>query len=215
MMKFLVSILLCGLLISCAANTMHRNVEKTNAQADQKEVKQKAEQLKKKYEKLSSSPYTAKYEQEYFEAFPNSFALFNSLFGYTNGEQMGKEFKAGPLYNEAESYVSAFFNVHAIEKSKYYNRMIDISINGRWYADGVNYFKHGMEDKVKSDLNLLSELLSKHSDKEIKSFWYFYFDGPHPAKELQEELQKVNEINSRIFTLMEVALKKVQQAWKE
>ena len=90
-----------------------------------------------------------------------------------------------------------------------------MSINGRWYADGVGHFQHGMQEKLKSDTNLFLDLLSKRSDKDIKSFWYFYFDSPHPIKELPEELQKIKDSNSKIYSLMELALKEVQQVWKE
>ncbi|HAF28642.1 MAG TPA: hypothetical protein DCG75_06300 [Bacteroidales bacterium] len=205
------------MLSSCTVGTANRNVVNSNVQDNEPDIKQKAEQLKKSYQKLSSSPYTAKYQQEYFEAFPNAFLLFNKLFGYSDKEPLGEptsDFNS-PLYNEAYLYVEAFFKLTGIEKTLYYNRIINISINGRWYADGVSHFQHGMKEKVKADINVFCELLSKRSEKEIKSFWYFYFDSPHPIKEIPEELQKIKEIDSKIFPLMVLALKEVQQAWKE
>ena len=217
-MKLLIVILfLSNMFSSCTANTVYRNIENTNVTDTLTNIKEKTEQLKKAYQKLSSSPYTIKYEQEYFEAFPNSFISFNHLFGYSDKEPLGEptsDFDS-PLYNEAYLYVEAFFKLTGIPKTQYYNCMIDISINGRWYADGVNYFHHGMQDKLKLDTDVFLELLSKRSDKEIKDFWYFYFDSPHPAKELPEELQRIKQSESRIYSLMELALKEVQQAWKE
>jgi hypothetical protein len=44
--------------------------------------KQDSEKLKLIYKKLTSS-YGDIYEQEYFDAFPNSFETFNSMFGYS------------------------------------------------------------------------------------------------------------------------------------
>ena len=148
-----------NMLSSCTAGTAHRNVVNSNVQDNEPDIKEKAEQLKKTYQKLSTSPYTEKYQQEYFEAFPNTFLLFNKLFGYSDKEPLGEptaDFNS-PLNKEAESYVDAFFKLTGIEKTLYYNRIIDISINGRWYADGVNYFKHGMEEKVNGDINLFCE----------------------------------------------------------
>ena len=215
-MRFiLISILFSSLFASCTASTIHRNIKNTKIQDNQSDIKQKAEQLKKAYLILNSSPSTIKYEKEYFKTFPNSFVLLNSLFGYSDKEPMGPESREGPLYNEADLYIEAFFKLNGIEKTQYYNRIIDICINGRWYADGVNYFRHGMKDMVKSDINLFSELLSKRTNKEIKGFWYFYLDEPYPPKKLPVELKKVKEINGRIYSLMELALKEVQQAWKE
>jgi hypothetical protein len=36
--------------------------------------------------------------------------------------------------------------------------------------------------KIPSDnVSLFCELLSERTDEEIYSFWYFYFEGPHPS----------------------------------
>jgi hypothetical protein len=93
--------------------------------------------------------------------------------------------------------------------------MIDVSINGRWFADGVNYFKHGMQEKLKADIHVFCELLSKRSEKDIKSFWYFYFDGPCPVKETLEELKIIKKIDRKMYSLMEIALKEAQLANKD
>ena len=96
---------------------------------DQIEVKQKVEQLKKAYRKVSSFPYTLKYEEEYFDAFPDSFVLFNSLFGYDDKKPIESAFNTGLLYYDSADYVGAFLNLK-IEKHKYYNKIIDLCING-------------------------------------------------------------------------------------
>jgi hypothetical protein len=210
MRGFLIVTLFVSMLMGCKANSVNKIIIQ-----DDVAIKQKADQLKRAFQKLSASPYTLKYQQEYFEAFPNSFTLFNSLFGYTDKEPMGAEYKPCPLTDQAHVYVEAFFKLDGIKKIVYYNRIIEISVNGRWYADGVSYFQHGMANKFKLDTNLFLELLSKRSDKDVKSFWYFYFDGPHPVKEIPEEVQKVKEINSHIFVLIELALNEVQKKWKE
>ena len=54
-----------------------------------------------------------------------------------------------------------------------------------------------------------------HNAVIVKSFWYFYFDSPHPAKKLPTELEEMKEIDAKNFSLMELALKEVQQAWKK
>ncbi|MBX7204457.1 MAG: hypothetical protein K1X81_03435 [Bacteroidia bacterium] len=216
-MKLFIIVLFSQLFSSCTANITCRNIANANVADTQLNGIKKAEQLKRAYQKVSSSPYTIKYQQEYFAAFPNTFNLFNHLFGYSDKDPLGEpvsDFNS-PLYNKAYLYVEAFFKLTVIPKNQYYNRMIDISINGRWYADGVGYFQHAMQEKLKSDTSVFLELLAKRSDKEIKSFWYFYFDGPHPVKELPDELQKLRGTVNRIFLLMELALKEVQQAWKE
>ncbi|TAL62697.1 MAG: hypothetical protein EPN85_01960 [Bacteroidetes bacterium] len=185
---------------------MHGN---KNVLASQGELKLKAEQLKKAYQKLSAAPYTAKYQREYFESFPNSFVLFNNLFGYSSQASIGKGFNPGPLYNEAQSYVNSFFNLNLIDTVEYYNRIIDIGINGKWYADGVNYFKNGMELKIKKDIDVFVKLLSKRSDSEVKSFWFFYFDGPHPSNAIPSEFDGIITTSPKMYSIIEMAHKEV------
>jgi hypothetical protein len=216
-MKFLFLFLICNILSSNTVVIAHQNAEEVMFQDNQIVIRHKAEQLIKAFQELSSSRFTVKSQQNYFEAFPNNFVLFNMLFGYSDKEPFGEpttEFER-LLYKEAESFIPTFFKLNGIDKTQYYNRIIDISINGRWYADGVNYFQHGMVEKVNGDLNLFCKLLSKRGKKEIISFWYFYFDGPHPIKQIPKELQNVKRNNPKLFYLIELALIQVNQTWKE
>jgi hypothetical protein len=47
------------------------------------------------------------------------------------------------------------------------------------------------------------------SDKEIESFWYFYFDGVHPSIQIAEPLLKIKTTNLKIYNLMMEAHKLV------
>ncbi len=206
--------------MSCVASTTHQEPQKTDVQEKpiqekQLDIKQRAEQLKKVYQKLSSTASLKIFEQEYFDSFPNSFLVLNNLFGYTDKNPMGKEFKPGPLYDESMLYTEAFFKLNQIEESHYCNKIIDISINGRWYADGINYFQNGMKDKFRADINSFCELLLKRNDKDIRAFWFFYFDGPHPPDKLPGELSQIKQINQRIYKLMGEGLTEVQKVNKE
>lgn len=203
MKPFIIVFLFSSMLLLCCSSIRKNRVEEV--QDTHTDIQKKVDNLKRAYQRVSFSPSTPKFAQEYFEAFPNTFALLNAFFGYTDKEPMGKDFNPGPLYHEAESYIEVYFNLH-IERQKRYNHMIDLCINGKWYADGVNYFKHRMEDKVTSDIDVFCELLSKRSDQEISSFWHFYFDSPVQVKEIPEELHKIKEMNKRIYSLMEQAL---------
>ena len=215
-LKIFIPILCGNLLLSCSGHTTKMTGDTTVLKSEdiQDSVMRKAEQLKTLYPKLSSS-YEGMYDYEYFRVFPKSFKMLNALFGYSDDPLGRVEFDENrPLYDVHMEYIGAFFKLD-IKKKEHYKRVIEISLNGRWYADGINYFQHGMREKLKQDLELFCELLSGYTDKEIQSFWYFYFDGPHPADTIPEELEKVKQINERIYRLMEVGLSKAQQYWKE
>ncbi|MFD2162287.1 hypothetical protein ACFSJU_07770 [Paradesertivirga mongoliensis] len=214
MAKLLATIVFCNLFLSCISNTTQKGANKSNVhenqhiQEEQSDLKHKAEQLKKAYKRLSSSSFKM-FEQQYFDSFPSSFVLLNGLFGYTDKEPMGADFQPGPLYDESLIYIEAFFKLEEIEKTMYYNRIIDISSNGKWYADGVSHFKHGMQAKLKADIESFCELLKKRTDKEIKGFWFFYFDGPHPPKKMPAELYELKQKNQRVYRLMQESFKEV------
>ena len=58
--------------------------------------------------------------------------------------------------------------------------MIGIAKNGRWDADAVNHFQRGLREKIKSNLAYTVKKLNDLDQTEIKDFWRFYYDGPHP-----------------------------------
>jgi hypothetical protein len=168
---------------------------------------QYAKKLTRVYQKLKLFPHNAKNQQMYFDVFPNTFTSLNCLFGYP------LDFKS-PLEDSSYDYIKMFFNLEVIEKTKYFNKMIDISIDGKWDSDGVSYFMMGLYEKMESDVDIFVELLSKRTDRDIKSFWYFYLDTPAPNPEMPNELWVIEKKNSRVYQLMKASLKDVQKASK-
>ena len=67
---------------------------------------------------------------------------------------------------------------------------------------------------INHSMDSFIQILSKHPENEIKSFWRFYFDGPHPPKQLPKELKQIKAINGEIYVLMVSALKEIQDNWK-
>lgn len=213
-MNVLISIVFASTLFGCASKPI-KDVSKQGQDSSSENIVVKSEldsnELKIVYQNLTSS-YGGIYEQEYFDAFPKSFSSFVEVFGNLSDSN---DFKPAPLYNESHLYVQAFFNLESIDESNYLNRVIDICIEGDWDADAVNYFQHGTREKVKQSVERFSQLLSERNDKEIKSFWHFYFDEPHPFKEMPKELEQIKEFDKRIYSLMLPALEEVQQEWEK
>jgi hypothetical protein len=106
-------------LLICDPNTDLKNTVNSNNQDIEKEAKQKAEQLKRSYQKLASSPLTEEYQLEYFEQFPNTFLLLNKLFGYSLNEPYRDtpDNFISPLHDEADLYIEVFFKLNVIEKN--------------------------------------------------------------------------------------------------
>jgi hypothetical protein len=188
-------------------------------------TKQKGEVLVQKADKLILVKHQLESaEKEFFEAFPSSFAEFNALFGYPEQWEVAERVADDPLllevlsvseenkaYQLLGSYLYAFFNLRTIDRNALYNRIIDIASEGKWEADLVSYFRANQRDVVLDNLKHFCTLLAERNDQVIQGFWFFYFDGHHPPKQIPEELRKVKEMDTRIYQLMEAALKEAQK----
>ncbi len=152
------------------------------------------------YHNLIKLSDKVKNEQIYFEAFPDNFKDFNSIFGYSSDNPYKVE-KEGVLYNDAFNYIDAFFKLNFIEKEMLINKIIDISIDGKWYADGVNCFQHNMKIYLLNNLDSFCKIISLRNEKDIKSFFVFYFDGIH-SESLPKEFNKIKKTNIELFKII-------------
>jgi hypothetical protein len=157
----------------------------------------KAKRLNELYTlSTGSSSKTQIYRKQFFDLFPNSFKELNDLYGYNNGVE-------APLYNQVEKHIFELFNnLNNINDTLYYKKIVSIAIGGHWDADAVNAFQEGLRKRVLSKPDLIVYLLKEIPVKKIKSFWYFYFDGVHPSKQIAEPLLKIKRNNLNIYNLM-------------
>ena len=150
----------------------------------------KAIKLKENYEQVINA---SKAEKEslnliFFNSFPSSFDEMNDLFGYN-------ETREGPLYSDDLKIIKYFSQLDLIDKEAYYNKYIDICINGKWEADNIT---RGFDiyKRILDDTNTICEVLAKKSDSELESIFRFVFDGPHPDNQFNHKLN--NQFMSQI-----------------
>jgi hypothetical protein len=173
-----------------------------------------ADAIQKAFDKLQQDTLDASYQQGFFQAFPSSFDDLNCQFGYTSGEALGSDFKPGPLYTEYETLINRFFSLNSIDTQLWIKRIIRISIHGRWYVDGVSYFQDHVQAFVERNLDAFICTLRTYPETEIRSFWYFYFDGPHPLSQIPKRLAGIEKMDTRIFRIMKLSIRDVQKHWK-
>lgn len=189
MKNFIFTIFIMNCFISCSQNKATMN--------------NKEETIRIAYDSLTSINNKFKNGQIYFEAFPDNFKDFNSIFGYSSNNPYKIE-NEGVLYNDSFKYIDAFFKLNLIDKKKFINKVIDISIDGKWFADGVNYFQHDMKIYLINNLDLFCNILSLRNEKEIESFFIFYFDGLH-SQVMPKEFDKIKNDNVNLFEIIKKA----------
>lgn len=164
-----------------------------------------AKELKAQYSKAKSEN-NFESKEYFFEVFPSTFSLFKKIYGYTDK----KEFKPHELYSVYHSHLKFFCGLkNIIAKKSYYKKLIGLGINGKWQADAVNSLQHCLKESVQENLPLTISVLENYSNEDIKSFWYFLFDGPHPSETIPIKIEKVRNINSEIANLAEEAFQEI------
>jgi len=145
--------------------------------------------------------------QRFFCAFPNSFKEMEQVFGYDHS--LG----AAPLYTDGNELIVFFSELNSIDRETYYNKYIDICINGNWQADNIRE-AFGFADLIKRDPKNACLYLSKRKDSEVQSIFRFIFDGPHPDNEenkvcYKELAEILTQYDHRLSSILKIAYKDV------
>jgi hypothetical protein len=140
-------------------------------------------------------------ERLFFEAFPNSFINMQEVFGFD--EEKGE----APLYHyeTGGKLINSFNNLSSIDKDDYYNKYINICIDGVWEGDNIAY-GFGIYNKLYDFPEDVLRVLRQRTDEEIRSVLHFLFDGPHP-KNMKESYEKmysrIKPIDVKVSDLLE------------
>lgn len=125
------------------------------------------DQLSLLYSKSFQNNDSLKYRKEFFKVFPNTFSEFRST--YNKPEN--------PLYSQSTNHLKLFASLDIIDDTTYMNKLINLSIGGFHDADAVTRLKMLISNKIFQNPQLLGYLLQKRTTAEIRSFFYFFFDG--------------------------------------
>ena len=143
----------------------------------------------------------------FLENFPKNHKQFVSYFGWNESQN-----SSYPLYNESTVYIDKFFKIITKEKYKESLRLIiDLGINGKYQADGVNYFKKKTEELFFKNPDICCELLKERKNKEVDSFWHFYFDCPQPKTSVPKSFEKLKNNCNLVYKSIENQIKLIQQ----
>ncbi|WP_298894227.1 hypothetical protein [uncultured Psychroserpens sp.] len=129
-------------------------------------------------------------EQQFFCAMPNSFDKMLDLLFLDSTIIRNKIKESGgppPKIYLDHPWVSFLSEINCIESNQYYNKYINMCIDGSYGADDIrNGFM--IYKRFETDTEAFCKVLAKRNDSEIKSVFRFIFDSSHPENEFNEEL---------------------------
>ncbi len=175
---------------SMIKSTIDLNIDYTDYKF--KNAKEQADTLIKYYKLTIDKPADGQhFDNMIFCSFPNSFEAMQELFGYNDSKG------AAPLYDYplGENIIKCFGRLTTICKDKYYDKYINICINGIWQADNIRA-GFGIQERFLNDAEAACLRLTLRTDKEIKSVFKFIFDGPHPKNDDNQKIY--NQLQSKI-----------------
>ncbi len=145
---------------------------------------------------------------QFFELFPDDFGTFHKIYG--NQEEP-------ILYpTRSYSYMLHFFLPElrkAIPTEEYYKKMIGVGVGGLWEADEIGALAHHLWKLIPENVPLSIKVLGEYEEKEIRSFWYFLYDGPHPGHRLKRE--HFEELYPRVRDIDPDIAKQLKQAYAQ
>ena len=113
----------------------------------------------------------------YFQLFPSDFKTFQQIFGYLRDDE-GRSLARPPVKHTLWGFLPELKSV--IPAKEYYEKMLSVGVGGTWDADEVTWLQKHLVEMVTANTKLSLEVLERKSEREIRSFWHFLFDGPHP-----------------------------------
>lgn len=169
-----------------------------------KTVQEQADSLTKFFHQANAVKQKERrlYDKKFFCAFPNSFNEMKILFGFDRIDGEGLLYG----YPLGEKIIMYFGNLSSIPKAVYYEKFINICVDGNWEADNIRE-AFGFHHRLINDTEAVCHSLEKRTDQEIKSVFRFIFDGPHPKNDSNREiyenlLSKMTNQNSRLSDLL-------------
>lgn len=170
------------------------------------------------------------YLRLFFKSFPDDFVTFHKIYGshdlnyswysHLRVESIKAIYGSHDLNYPPDLRRSGYF-LHDIlpelytlvPVEQYYVKMIGVGIGGFWEADDVGAFSHHLREFIPENITLTINVLAKYDEKEVKSFWYFLYDGPHPEHPYKRT--HYEELHARISSINPKMAEKLKEAYEQ
>ncbi|WP_427013386.1 hypothetical protein [Vibrio sp. TRT 17S01] len=147
------------------------------------------------YSMIEKNDDVARNQERFYQCFPKNFDRFFAIFGYSETDSGTDGLLAGN--EKSYDYLDQFFKL-TVSKNQYSN-MFQLGVNGHWQIDNVAYLQYLIRKFLTSYQNTAIEELNRLADRELKSFWFFYFDSQIKLKSVPDEVISIKDKNARVY----------------
>ena len=208
-------------ILMLVAVLFYSNQALSQANQNHEAIKERARTLDMYAREAMDSENASKVESaliSYFQVFPSDFKTFQQIFGYLRDDR-GRSLARPPVNHTLFSGFLPKLKA-TISLKEYYEKMLSVGVGGVWDADEVSYLQYHLREIVVENAELSIEVLSKKEEKEIRSFWRFLFDGPHPGHRLNrkyydELYPEVRDLNPKIAEQLSLAYEQLLSEYDE
>ncbi|MEE4286196.1 MAG: hypothetical protein V2I31_08615 [Mariniphaga sp.] len=144
-----------------------------------------------------------KKQQLFIDAFPSTFDEFYMTYRYCPD----KGYDLSMYYKATHHILNGLANLNLVPDSVYFDKLIWLSLGGQFYPDAPNYLKKVLRQMMKEKQSIFFQRLNNFSDKQLISFWYFYFHSRF-EKDYKEEYERFGKLQyayPKVIKAMEIA----------
>lgn len=148
--------------------------------------------LNTSYRELTNHPNTLQRQQDFFEAFPNNWSEFSSLYQY-----MPHDGYDLTMYHLAPYQIDALWSrVTLLKDSVYCRKLVNIAIGAQLDADAPSYFQDLLHKVVWKRMDGMLNAISKLCRGHQMQFWQFYWSNIVKSDKLETEYRRLHQLNA-------------------
>lgn len=155
-------------------------------------------QLNQAYAALISEPNSIEKQKKFLETFPSTFSEFVMVYQFVPDPNYDLT-----MYWKAPDHVlKGLKMLTLIPDTTYCDKLINLSINGRWHADAPNYLKIVLHEVMEEKTNIMFSRLNNKWVGQQFSFWYFYFGNPVIKQNFLSKFESLKKLLSDSYPTM-------------
>lgn len=161
--------------------------------------------LKSAYRELVQNPKSVELQKEFLAAFPNTWKVFLSTYDFCPQKDL-------TMYNLGYDHIVNGLGklVTLLPDSVYCDKLIGISIGGRWEADAPNYLQLVVRKTMQKKSEVMFQRLSLLRQEDVFSFWCFFFHSLHSTK---EDIRLYSELHDKMQRKYPMIVKDMKAAF--